>query len=99
MPAFRVVADRVGLGGHNSRECRFSKAELARTSEPYNASISSESAALVQMDAAAKPSRLTEYAAFHAQCDAPAFSVIIHNHLQNKGLADQLGIRLFQRPF
>jgi hypothetical protein len=38
MEAFRVVADRVGLGGHHSRESRFSKGELARTSALYNAS-------------------------------------------------------------
>jgi hypothetical protein len=31
MEAFRVVADRVGLGGHHSRERRFSKGEVARS--------------------------------------------------------------------
>jgi hypothetical protein len=97
--AFRVVADRVGLGGHNSREIRFSKGELARSSELYNASISDKSAAVVQIDAAAKSSRLIEIAAFHPQSDAPAFSTLVYNHLQNKGLANQLRSRLFQRPF
>ena len=99
MPALRDVADRVGLGGHHSRERRFSKGELARSSELYNATISSKSAELVQIDAAAKSSRLRENAAFHPQSGAPAFSALIYNHLQNKGLADRFRFRLFQRPF